>query len=101
MLYTNVQRTKLIFQLKQIDKVAPRRNSKMGSKVKQRDVANQRASQATLSVNERILKECHNLYTEADNGLIEVSHTTLILRMVFIDHDQRLTIDRLVKGLPH
>ena len=63
----------------------------MGSKVKQRDVANQKASQATLSVNERILKECHNLYTEADNGLIEVSHTS-ILRMFFIDHDQRLSI---------
>ena len=45
----------------------------MGSKMKQRDVANQKASQATLSVNERILKECHNLYTDPDNGLIEVS----------------------------
>lgn len=44
----------------------------MGTKMKQRDVANQKASQATLSVNERILKECHHLYTEADNGLIEV-----------------------------
>ena len=44
----------------------------MGTKMKQRDVVNQKASQATLSVNERILKECHHLYTEADNGLIEV-----------------------------
>ena len=47
-------------------------SEKMGTKMKQRDVANQKASQATLSVNERILKECHHLYTEADNGLIEV-----------------------------
>eukprot|EP00093_Oithona_nana_P015071 15071.XXX_797237_791838_1 [CDS] Oithona nana genome sequencing. len=45
----------------------------MGTKMKQRDVANQKASQATLSVNERILKECHHLYTEADNGLIEMA----------------------------
>ena len=69
----------------------------MGSKVKQRDVANQKATQATLSVNERILKECHNLYTEADNGLIEVSDTMNFL-VVFIDHDDCLAIDRLVKA---
>ena len=49
----------------------------MGTKMKQRDVVNQKASQATLSVNERILKECHHLYTEADNGLIEVITITI------------------------
>lgn len=42
------------------------------NKVKQRDVVNQKASNATLSVNERILKECHQLYMDPDNGLVEV-----------------------------
>lgn len=45
----------------------------MGTKVKQRDVANQKASQATLTVNERILKECHQLYADPDNGLVEIA----------------------------
>jgi hypothetical protein len=44
----------------------------MGAKMKQRDAVNQKASQATLSVNERILKECHQLYTDVENGLVEV-----------------------------
>ena len=44
----------------------------MGSKVKQRTVVNQKTSQATLTVNERILKECHQLYADPDNGLVEV-----------------------------
>lgn len=45
----------------------------MGSKVKQRTVVNQKTSQATLSVNERILKECHQLYADPDNGLVEIA----------------------------
>ena len=43
--------------------------SKM-TKVKQREAANRPVDQATLSVNERILKECHQLYTDPDNGLV-------------------------------
>lgn len=46
----------------------------MGSKVKQRESANRNTSaQATLTVNERILKECHQLYTDPDNGLIQIA----------------------------
>jgi GTPase SAR1 family protein len=45
----------------------------MGAKMKQRDAVNQKASQATLSVNERILKECHQLYTDVENGLVEIA----------------------------
>merc|ERR1712008_389978 len=45
----------------------------MGSKVKQRTVVNQKTSQATLTVNERILKECHQLYADPDNGLVEIA----------------------------
>ena len=50
----------------------------MGSKVKQRTVVNQKTSQATLTVNERILKECHQLYADPDNGLVEVGLTKFI-----------------------
>merc|ERR1712241_987519 len=39
----------------------------MSGKVRQRTSANT-ADQASLTVNERILKECHTLYTEPDNG---------------------------------
>ena len=47
----------------------------MGSnKLKQRDSANQKSAQsATLTVNERILKDCHQLYMDTENGLCEVS----------------------------
>merc|ERR1719216_267558 len=45
----------------------------MGTKVKQRTVVNQKTSQATLTVNERILKECHQLYADPDNGLVEIA----------------------------
>ena len=38
----------------------------MSGKVKQRTAANQDSH--TLSINERILKECHTLYIDPDNG---------------------------------
>ena len=41
----------------------------MSGKVKHRSAANQ-ADAATVSVNEKILRECHFLYTDADNGMI-------------------------------
>lgn len=43
----------------------------MSGKVKQRATANAGIESATTTVNERILKECHHLYTDAENGLVE------------------------------
>ena len=42
-------------------------DKKMSGKVKQRTSANPTDS-STLSVNEKILRECHNLYSDPDNG---------------------------------
>lgn len=39
----------------------------MSGKMKQRSAVNT-AESATVSVNEKILRECHSLYTEPDNG---------------------------------
>ena len=39
----------------------------MSGKVRQRAAANT-ADSATLSTNEKILKECHSVYTDPDNG---------------------------------
>ncbi|ELU15126.1 hypothetical protein CAPTEDRAFT_164867 [Capitella teleta] len=41
----------------------------MSGKVRSRTAADS----ATLSVNERILKECHTLYTDPENGLIKIA----------------------------
>ncbi|XP_071551050.1 uncharacterized protein [Panulirus ornatus] len=46
----------------------------MSGKVKQRSTANT-AEAATVSVNEKILKECHNLYTDPDNGLVAIGES--------------------------
>lgn len=40
---------------------------RMSGKVRQRVAANA-AESATQTVNERILKECHTLYTDTENG---------------------------------
>ena len=40
---------------------------RMSGKVRQRTSANA-ADSATQTVNERILKECHKVYTDPDNG---------------------------------
>jgi len=43
----------------------------MSGRVKSRPGGSNAAlEQATLSINERILKECHTLYTEPDKGII-------------------------------
>jgi hypothetical protein len=39
----------------------------MSGKVRQKTAANA-AENASLSLNERILKECHSLYTDSENG---------------------------------
>jgi hypothetical protein len=44
----------------------------MSGKVRQKTAANV-AESVTLSLNERILKECHTLYTDAENGLIQTA----------------------------
>ncbi|XP_071789488.1 uncharacterized protein [Asterias amurensis] len=44
----------------------------MSGRVKQRSSANPTDS-ASVSVNEKILKECHTLYTDADQGLITIA----------------------------
>ena len=42
----------------------------MSGRVKSRQGGSSAAlEQATLSINERILKECHTLYTDADKGV--------------------------------
>ncbi|XP_069944512.1 uncharacterized protein [Cherax quadricarinatus] len=46
----------------------------MSGKVKQRNTANT-AEAATVTVNEKILKECHNLYTDPDNGLVAIGRS--------------------------
>jgi len=42
--------------------------------MKQRSAANT-AENATTSVNEKILKECHNLYTDPENGLVAIGES--------------------------
>lgn len=44
----------------------------MSGKVRQRGSANP-SDAATLSLNERILKDCHNLYTDSEQGLIKIA----------------------------
>ncbi|VDI74256.1 Hypothetical predicted protein [Mytilus galloprovincialis] len=44
----------------------------MSGKVRQRTSANA-ADSATQSVNEKILKECHSLYTEPENGMVKIA----------------------------
>ncbi|XP_050719227.1 uncharacterized protein LOC126999965 [Eriocheir sinensis] len=46
----------------------------MSGKVKQRSAANTSES-ATTSVNERILKRCHSLYTDQENGLVGIGES--------------------------
>ena len=55
-------------------------SSVMSGRVKTRaGGSNAALEQATLSINERILKECHTLYTEPDKGTIP---NTLVLLWV-------------------
>jgi len=44
----------------------------MSAKVRQRNAANS-ADAGSLTVNERILKECHTLYADGENGLIRIA----------------------------
>lgn len=44
----------------------------MSGKVRQRTAANT-ADSTSVSVNEKILKECHTLYTEPENGLVKIA----------------------------
>lgn len=46
----------------------------MSEKIRQRFVANA-ATSATQTINERILKECHTLYTDAENGLVKIAES--------------------------
>ena len=46
----------------------------MSGKVKQRTSANA-ADSATQSVNEKILRECHSLYTDPDNGMVKIAES--------------------------
>ena len=66
-----------------------------GNKLKQRDSTNPKSNPVSqLNVNERILKECHQLYMEPENGLVEVrlffansigkSRCLYFLRLIFL-----------------
>ncbi|CAG5116181.1 unnamed protein product, partial [Candidula unifasciata] len=46
----------------------------MSGKVKSRSSANA-ADSATQSLNERILKECHSLYIDPENGLVKIAES--------------------------
>jgi len=46
----------------------------MSGKVKTRSSANA-ADNTTTSLNEKILKECHNLYTDPENGLVKIAES--------------------------
>uniref|UniRef100_A0A1E1XAZ3 Putative endocytosis/signaling protein ehd1 n=1 Tax=Amblyomma aureolatum TaxID=187763 RepID=A0A1E1XAZ3_9ACAR len=46
----------------------------MSSRAKQRNATNS-AESATLSVNERILRDCHALYVDPDNGLVKIAES--------------------------
>ncbi|XP_075745236.1 uncharacterized protein LOC119177298 isoform X6 [Rhipicephalus microplus] len=46
----------------------------MTSRAKQRNAANS-AESATLTVNERILRDCHMLYADPDNGLVKIAES--------------------------
>jgi len=50
----------------------------MSGKVKQRTSANA-ADSATQSVNEKILRECHSLYTDPDNGEFLLKKNNLLI----------------------
>ena len=45
----------------------------MSGKIKCRKGVSAALEQGTLSINERILKECHTLYIEPNNGLIRMA----------------------------
>ena len=64
-----------------------------GNKLKQRDSTNPKSNPVSLNVNERILKECHQLYMDPENGLVEVrlfckfyweSRCLYFLRLIFL-----------------
>lgn len=40
------------------------------TKIRHREATNKQFEQASLTINERILKECHQLYTDPENGLV-------------------------------
>ena len=48
----------------------------MSGKVRQRTAANAAESHG-VTINEKILKECHNLYTDPDNGRTAIYNTNL------------------------
>jgi len=45
----------------------------MSGKIKSRGSANNAAESATTTINERILKECHTLYTDPEHGLVSIA----------------------------
>lgn len=47
----------------------------MSGKIKSRSAANAEAVSASVSCDERILRDCHQLYTDADSGLITVAQS--------------------------
>ncbi|XP_073403454.1 uncharacterized protein [Dendrobates tinctorius] len=61
----------------------------MSGKVKVRAAANAEAMAGTVSVNERILRDCHSLYTDGENGLIALaSH----LGLTFLPPRKKITV---------
>lgn len=61
----------------------------MSGKVKVRAAANADSMAGAVSVNERILRDCHNLYTDPENGLIALaSH----LGLTFLPPRKKITV---------
>jgi hypothetical protein len=69
----------------------------MSGKVKQRTSANA-ADSATQSVNEKILRECHSLYTDPDNGEFLLYIFLLIFFFPFLCHTQKLRNRAMTDG---
>ncbi|XP_040212134.1 uncharacterized protein LOC120943092 [Rana temporaria] len=61
----------------------------MSGKVKVRAAANAESMAGAVSVNERILRDCHNLYTEPDNGLISLAAH---LGVTFLPPRKKITV---------
>lgn len=61
----------------------------MSGKVKVRAAANAESMSGAVSVNEKILRDCHNMYTEPENGLISLAAH---LGVTFLPPRKKITV---------
>lgn len=74
----------------------------MSGKVRQRGATNP-VDSATLSVNERILKECHSLYTDPENGkdcwMVNFINITFLFYFVCLKYFGIVWVRELLTGI--